>query len=161
MIINGFYVVYNPDLVDIVMSFDRQYYNASGVWYYTKYLISILGKNVRIDGTAYTAGVSLQHVVTYAYGSNATFTTIGADQLAEFLLNNMTSFHSDPVYVEATKLKYTDGTYNFARGNNTSDQARKKAYDYLLKAYGTFYRGTEEELASSFATELSDIKGGG
>ena len=38
-------------------------------------------------------------------------------EVIRFYAEQMTEFHSDPVYVEATKLRYTDGTYNFIRGN--------------------------------------------
>ena len=71
-----------------------------------------------------------------------------------YILEAYTSFHSDPVYVEATKLKYTDGTYNFIRGAADSERARKAAYNSLLKSYGTFYKGTEKELAECFANTI-------
>ena len=89
------------------------------------------------------------------YKCRATSTT----EICELLLNKYTTFHSDPVYVEATKLNYTDGTYNFIRGAASADRARKAAYNSLLKTYGSFYKATERQLSEAFAQSL--LNGGG
>ena len=81
--------------------------------------------------------------------------TDGYSGIMQYMFEHSTSFHSDPVYIEATKLTYTDGTYNFAHGNKTADQARKAGYNYLLNTYGSFYKGTERELSDTFIKNLT------
>jgi hypothetical protein len=106
---------------------------------------------------------NIQNVIASFYGcqvGNSRLIGIGKD-FAEWMLENLTSYHLDPVYVDKTLVNFTDGTYIVRDGALDATKARSEGYKQLLNTYGTFYKGTERELAESFAQNLSLLNGGG
>ena len=142
---------------------------ADGYTYYSRCICDLLSNTIISAANWYTSLHVSSIAAAKLYASNKLGYTltdneiedVDVDKFPKWCFDHLTEFHSDPVYVEATKLRYTDGTYNFIRGAATAERARKAAYGSLLRTYGSFYRATEQQLSDSFINKLSPANGGG
>ena len=105
-----------------------------------------------------------EHIIYVAQTVNITITEVtyvSKENLSSWIAENLYTFHSYPLYKDGTKINFTDGTYIVKDGALDATKARSEGYKQLLNTYGTFYKGTERELAESFAQNLSLLNGGG
>ena len=126
------------DFINSLLNFSGQ----QKLWYTP----NPLTRSVTIDGTL-IGNIQDAKLSDFVYIPN--------EDIMEYLLSNYTSFHIDPVYVDKTKVNFTDGTYIVKDGALDSTKARSEGYKQLLNTYGSFYRGTERELSNTFIKGLS------
>ena len=67
------------------------------------------------------------------------------DWLHQYLLQH----HVEMEMSDATKINYSDGTYDIIRDVLTESQAKDYAYQQLLNTYGSFYKANEVEINQS------------
>ena len=97
---------------------------------------------ITYDGTDSTRRFSRMWEI---YGMDS-YDYYNIDNFDLWLHNYFVEYHKDPVYGDATKIGYTDGSYDIIRSVLNEEQAKSHAYNQLLNTYGSFYKATETHI---------------
>ena len=140
---------------EIIVQASASYYNSSKNYGYNVVLIPILGNLVYYQYPFITTTyASIQQIAT-AYGCTINdIEELDQDQFNEWLYTHLLQHHIEMETSDATKINYTDGTYDIIRSVLTESQAKDYAYNQLLNTYGTFYKANEIDISGAYRKQI-------